>query len=380
MDSQPDSRPENAGSLLTTGRYPTLNTVAVARLRAFLDALKAEGIWANLNLKVGYVFRPSVDGVPALAGGAAMPTQSKPLHMMLPRMIELQADYTRAVIDALALDDDPVLAMVEINNESSLVQAWQSNQMDASVTGEYEAEFRRQWNGWLAARYPDTATLSAAWGGGEPDGPELLRTGRLAYGDPRARSGFDGAWRNGQGNRHPGRGLGLPEAGRLQRDHGPPLPRARSRCAPISPTAKSAASTGTSSRTSSPWRDGHQPHHRSHQPVAALHVLLPAHLCHAGRGTLRRGRGRNCRHLLHPQLELQADVAPGAGRGGKLDSGQRRAGQLERDRHRSAHERLSAVPGRARPPLPRRDPGGRARDAPDPWCRWPARRWASAAC
>ncbi len=174
MDSQPDSRPENAGSLLTTGRYPTLNPVAVARLRAFLDALKAEGVWANLNLKVGYVFRPAVDGVPALPGGAAIPTQSKPLHMILPRMIELQADYTRAVIDALALNHDPVLAMVEINNESSLVQAWQSNQMDAAVRGDYETEFRRQWNAWLAARYPDTAALRAAWGGPEPDGPELL--------------------------------------------------------------------------------------------------------------------------------------------------------------------------------------------------------------
>ena len=44
MDSQPDSNPENAGSMLTTGPFPTLNPVAVERLREFLDALKAEGI------------------------------------------------------------------------------------------------------------------------------------------------------------------------------------------------------------------------------------------------------------------------------------------------------------------------------------------------
>ena len=61
MDSSPDSNPINAGSILTTDPYPTLNPVSVARLRMFLDALKAEGIYADLNLHVGYTFRPSVD-------------------------------------------------------------------------------------------------------------------------------------------------------------------------------------------------------------------------------------------------------------------------------------------------------------------------------
>jgi hypothetical protein len=85
MVSQPDSTPSNAGSLLTTGPYPTLNTVAVARLRAFLNALRSERIYANLNLHVGYQFRPSVDGIPALPGGVAFPTQSKPLHILYRR-------------------------------------------------------------------------------------------------------------------------------------------------------------------------------------------------------------------------------------------------------------------------------------------------------
>ena len=148
--------------------------MAVARLRVFLNALAAEGIYANLNLHVGYQFRPATDGVPALPGGAAMPTQSKPLHIFWPRMVELQAEYTRKVLDALELRDDPVLAMVEIDNESSLVQAWQSNQLDAAVLGEYQAELQRRWNAWLSAKYADTAALRAAWGGGEADGPELL--------------------------------------------------------------------------------------------------------------------------------------------------------------------------------------------------------------
>ena len=174
MDSQPDGNPANAGSLLTTGPYPTLNPVAVARLRTFLDALKAEGIYANLNLKVGYVFRPMVDGVPALPGGAAIGDQSKPFHMIWPRMIELQAKYAGDVIDALQLGGDPVLGLVEINNESSLIYHWQANQIEGRVTGEYEGELRRQWNRFLSRKYETTAQLAAAWRSEETPGGELL--------------------------------------------------------------------------------------------------------------------------------------------------------------------------------------------------------------
>ena len=170
MDTSPDRDPNNAGSILTTGPYPTLNPVAVRRLRTLLDALREEGIYINLNLHVGYQFRPAVDQVPALP---AFPTQSKPLHILWPRMVELQTGYTRQVIEALGLRKDPVLAMVEINNESSLVYSWQRSGLDRWLEGEYGAEFKRQWNSYLSERYASTEALRAAWGG-EPDGPNLL--------------------------------------------------------------------------------------------------------------------------------------------------------------------------------------------------------------
>ena len=170
MDSQPDSNAGNAGSLLTTGPYPTLNPVAVERLRGFLDALKAEGIYVNLNLKVGYTFRPGADGVPT----ATIPTQSKPLHIFQPRMVALQKEFATAVIEALQLRDDPVLAMVEINNESSLIYSLQANQLDGAVTGLYRAEMQRQWNTFLSGRYGATEQLREAWGVTEPDSESLL--------------------------------------------------------------------------------------------------------------------------------------------------------------------------------------------------------------
>ena len=124
MDTSPDADPANARSILTTGLYPSLNPVAVERLRALIDAFREEGVYINLNLHVGYTFRPGVDPLPD--PGYPVPNMSKPVHILNDRMVELQCEYARKVIDALRLKDDPVLAMVEINNESSLLFAWQS--------------------------------------------------------------------------------------------------------------------------------------------------------------------------------------------------------------------------------------------------------------
>ena len=174
MDTQPDSNPNNAGSILTTGPYPTLNAVAVTRLRGFLDALKREGIYADLNLHVGYTFRPSVDQVPPLPDDVQFPSQSKPLHIFYPRMVSLQAEFAEKVIQALALKDDSVLAMVEIDNETSLLQTWQTGGLDRYLLGDYKTEFQGQWNAFLKNKYSSTDTLRAAWGSGDPPGPELL--------------------------------------------------------------------------------------------------------------------------------------------------------------------------------------------------------------
>ena len=160
MDSNPDRDPSNAGSILTTQPYPTLNSIAVARLRHFLDALKMEGIYVNINLHVGYQFRPAVDGVPELPGG--MPTQGKPLHIFYPRMVELQKQYARQLLEALKLKGDPVLAMVEIDNETSLLQAWMGNSLDRYLLGDYQTEWRKQWNAFTKLDIPPVASTDTA--------------------------------------------------------------------------------------------------------------------------------------------------------------------------------------------------------------------------
>ena len=70
MDSTPDpaANPATANSILTTDPYPSFNAISLTRLRDFLTALAAEGIYANLNLHVGYTFRPPSTNIPVLPG------------------------------------------------------------------------------------------------------------------------------------------------------------------------------------------------------------------------------------------------------------------------------------------------------------------------
>jgi hypothetical protein len=52
MDStlDPAASPSNANGILTNRAYPSFNDVSVGRLRNFLTALAAEGIYAAVSL------------------------------------------------------------------------------------------------------------------------------------------------------------------------------------------------------------------------------------------------------------------------------------------------------------------------------------------
>lgn len=176
MDSSPDSNPNNARSvLLSTGPYPAFNPVAIDRLKTFIAALASEGIYSNINLHVGYQFRPSADGIPALPNNMAFPTQSKPLHILHPRLVELQTGFARKLLSDLELRGNPALAMVEINNESALIYSWQAGALDSVLLGEYRDVAALLWQDFLRKRYAnDTARLREAWGPTEPPGANML--------------------------------------------------------------------------------------------------------------------------------------------------------------------------------------------------------------
>ncbi|WP_016834049.1 cellulase family glycosylhydrolase [Herbaspirillum lusitanum] len=163
MDTSPGTQDNPPRSLLTPGPYPTFNPVAVSRLRNFIDALKQQGIYVDLNLHVGYRFRPAVDQLPPLDGKNEATPLGAPVHVYYPRMVALQEDYARQLIRALGLRNNPALAMVEINNESSLLAAWQRREWTEAVPRAYEAELRKQWQEWLVRRYGSTTKACTTW-------------------------------------------------------------------------------------------------------------------------------------------------------------------------------------------------------------------------
>lgn len=156
-----DSQDQPRG-ILTTAAYPSFNETAMRRLRVFIDALKAEGVYINLNLHVGYQFRPAVDQVTPMMPGERMPFASHPLHLFEPRMISLQAEYVQQLMRRLDLRDEPALAMVEINNESSLLGAWQRGQLDG-LTGEYERALQQLWQKWMLRQHGHADNACKLW-------------------------------------------------------------------------------------------------------------------------------------------------------------------------------------------------------------------------
>jgi hypothetical protein len=168
LDSAPDKTAGTARSVLLQGPFPTFNSMAVERLKVFLKALKEEGIYANLNLYVGYRFRPTIDKIPGTSAGNSPLEQASPVHIFHPRLVAFQATYAKELIRLLGIGNDPMLAMVEIRNESSLASAWQAwdtKNWTNQIQGEYADELTRQWNNWLVRTHGSVDKACEHWAG-----------------------------------------------------------------------------------------------------------------------------------------------------------------------------------------------------------------------
>lgn len=177
MDTLPTDDPQSFKSSLTQGPYPSLHTGALNRLKQFIPALKQEGIYVNLNLMVGYQFRPEQDQVPALDNQGTPPDRGSPVHLFHPRLVELQTLHARRLLAHLNLGNDPVLAQVELVNESSLAAAWlhwDRGYWDRQIRGPYAQELTRQWHAWALARYGNAKAACATWGTCDDTLPGIL--------------------------------------------------------------------------------------------------------------------------------------------------------------------------------------------------------------
>jgi hypothetical protein len=149
------------------------------RLDYFIAALKRQGIYADVNLHISRNYWEGEDFPDGLASNRErqekLPNYGKAIDKINDQMIRMQRDYARALLTHVnaythtSYAKEPCVAIVEINNENSLLQL-----KVASLPEYYRADVLKKWNHWLKARYGSTGKLATAWGGREELGTNAL--------------------------------------------------------------------------------------------------------------------------------------------------------------------------------------------------------------
>ncbi len=157
------------------------------RLDYLISQFKLRGIYANINLHVTRKFTEA-DG---FLETARLPKYDKGVDNFEPRMIALQKEYATQLLTHLnpytktRYVDEPSVAMIEINNENSLVDYC----LDGSVADwpeYYLSQLREKWVTWLRAKYSSTENLRMAWkAGSEPIGANILTNSDFSAGTER---------------------------------------------------------------------------------------------------------------------------------------------------------------------------------------------------
>jgi hypothetical protein len=163
----------------------TLSPESLDRLDYFVYQLQQHGIYVDLNL---HVSRPwSKEN--GFADADQLPAMGKVLAYFEPRAISQQRQTAKDLLTHVnpyshrRWADEPSLALVELNNEDSLVG---SANVLPTLPPAYRDLVASGWNAWLKQRYGTTAGMIAAWSAGaappEPLGDSLLANGDLRDG------------------------------------------------------------------------------------------------------------------------------------------------------------------------------------------------------
>jgi len=146
-------------------------------LEYYIAALKANGIYINMNLNVARRFHP-MDGV---AGADSINSYGtdffKGVTLFDPHLIMLQKEFAQQLLTHVnpytgkSLKDDPVMAMLETNNENSLYRLWHGNQLKP-ISGGGKLIYRHArmldslFNKFISDKYITTSALRSAWNEG----------------------------------------------------------------------------------------------------------------------------------------------------------------------------------------------------------------------
>ena len=137
---------------------------------------KKRGIYVDMNLHVART-------LDARDGFAPTMWANKGVDQFDPRIIEMEKEYARELLShvnpytGMSYLKDPVVAVVEINNENALWRAYLIGAID-NLGEPYATVFRNQWNDWLLKKYGGNGQMQAAWKQQMPPlGDEMIAEG-----------------------------------------------------------------------------------------------------------------------------------------------------------------------------------------------------------
>lgn len=169
---------------------PVLVPEVVDRLDFFLSRLAAHGIYLFLETATLRAFTE--------ADGVTDPTGShKFVGMWEPDWLAAHRKWIRDLwgrtnpYTQKRYADDPMVAVIELSNEHSLVASWGGGIESLPLV--HLARLDTRWNEWLRAHYADDAALNAAWTGSDKPGLQPGETLGTVEREPKYGS-LGGSW------------------------------------------------------------------------------------------------------------------------------------------------------------------------------------------
>jgi len=171
-----------------TGRIQsqmTLDPGQMEKLDYYVAALKKRGIYVNVNLHVSR----SLDERDGFPPNVNRPSHDKAIDNYYRPFIEANKKYARDLLThvnqytGVAYKDEPAVAMIEINNENSIICMW-GGWGGLDVIGDpFLADLRELWNDWLRTKYKTDAAVQKAWNCRTvPFGDEILKNADFSAG------------------------------------------------------------------------------------------------------------------------------------------------------------------------------------------------------
>jgi hypothetical protein len=171
-----DNQPFPNG-IFADSKMETLSPEALDRLDFFISALKAHGIYSDLNLHVSRNWARAHNWPNA----EKLPEYDKQVDVFYPELIAANKQYTRDLLTHLnaytktRYADEPAVAFLEINNEDTLF-LWGGEDHLARLPEPYSKVLQDQFNAWLGKKYADRSALRDAWAAGaQALGPDLVQ-------------------------------------------------------------------------------------------------------------------------------------------------------------------------------------------------------------